>query len=92
MKIRLFGFFAIFAVLLGGFLAAFINFFILTPGVREQARHDAFSVMERSGEMFMMSTRQFSKAFEAAANDGEKADIRAKWIDTAIIHNLAKKK
>ena len=98
MKIRLLGFFAIFAVLLGGLLAAYINFFILTPGVREKARNDAFSVMERSGEMFMVSTRQFSKDFQATATDDEKADIRAKWfdtiraIDTAIIHDFGDEK
>ena len=94
MKIRLLGFFMIFAVLLGGLLAAYINFFILTPDVREKARQDAFNAMSRAGEMFMVSTRQFNEDFEAAATDDAKADVRAKWmdtiraIDTAIIHNF----
>jgi methyl-accepting chemotaxis protein len=52
--------------------------------VETEALESGMNLVQRSGQMFMVSTKKFNEQFEASATPEEKARVTADWIRTIV--------
>jgi len=98
LRLRLSLILSLFALLIGATCAFMMGSVVLYPWARDSAEETAMTAIQRSAEMFMVSTKRYNRLFEAAATEEEKEAITSRWqetiiaVDDAIIHNFGRDK
>ncbi|WP_299443204.1 methyl-accepting chemotaxis protein [uncultured Rhodospira sp.] len=85
---------AVSSVVIAVLVAVYIARFLLIDRTYEAAEDTAMTGIARSAEMFMVSTREFYTALQAAATPEVESQVRADWnrtiraVDEAVIHDF----
>ncbi|HEY0835956.1 MAG TPA: methyl-accepting chemotaxis protein [Azospirillum sp.] len=82
------------AVLVALVVSVYVGWFVLVDRVHDDAKATAFAEIERSANMFMVSTRKYLDESNAATTPAAKEAVRTDWIrtikavDDAVVHDF----
>ncbi|MEG3638216.1 methyl-accepting chemotaxis protein [Magnetococcus sp. PR-3] len=63
-------------------LSLMLGWFILYENMMEDTKAKAMTLLQRSGQMFMVSTKKFHTQYNEAASEEEKDQVRDDWMRT----------